>query len=35
MNGIHDMGGMQDMGPIQRRRTNPYFTSLGKAVCLL
>ena len=25
MNGIHDMGGMQDMGPIQRETREPVF----------
>lgn len=25
MNGIHDMGGMQDMGPIQYAKTEPVF----------
>jgi nitrile hydratase beta subunit len=25
MNGIHDMGGMQDMGPIQREKDEPVF----------
>jgi nitrile hydratase len=25
MNGIHDMGGMQDMGPIQREHDEPIF----------
>jgi nitrile hydratase subunit beta len=25
MNGIHDMGGMQDMGPIQYAKTEPMF----------
>jgi nitrile hydratase beta subunit len=25
MNGIHDMGGMQDMGPIQYEKTEPVF----------
>jgi nitrile hydratase len=25
MNGIHDMGGMQDMGPIERERGEPVF----------
>ena len=25
MNGIHDMGGMQDMGPIQHERNEPVF----------
>ena len=25
MNGIHDMGGMQDMGPIQREENEPIF----------
>jgi nitrile hydratase len=25
MNGIHDMGGMQDMGPIARERNEPVF----------
>lgn len=25
MNGIHDMGGMQDMGPIQHERDEPVF----------
>lgn len=25
MNGIHDMGGMQDMGPIQREKNEPVF----------
>lgn len=25
MNGIHDMGGMQDMGPIQREHNEPIF----------
>jgi nitrile hydratase beta subunit len=25
MNGVHDMGGMQDMGPIRRERDEPVF----------
>ena len=25
MNGIHDMGGMQDMGPIEREENEPVF----------
>ena len=25
MNGIHDMGGMQDMGPVQREKDEPVF----------
>ena len=25
MNGIHDMGGMQDMGPVQREESEPVF----------
>ena len=25
MNGIHDMGGMQDMGPIRREQDEPVF----------
>ena len=25
MNGIHDMGGMQDMGPIQKEKNEPVF----------
>ena len=25
MNGIHDMGGMQDMGPIQHEKNEPVF----------
>jgi nitrile hydratase subunit beta len=25
MNGIHDMGGMQDMGPIEREKNEPVF----------
>ena len=25
MNGIHDMGGMQDMGPIRREKNEPVF----------
>jgi len=25
MNGIHDMGGMQDMGPVQREKNEPVF----------
>src|SRR5258708_34276777 len=25
MNGIHDMGGMQDMGPIQYEKSEPVF----------
>ncbi|HTO43013.1 MAG TPA: nitrile hydratase subunit beta [Burkholderiales bacterium] len=25
MNGVHDMGGMQDMGPIQREKAEPVF----------
>jgi hypothetical protein len=25
MNGIHDMGGLQDMGPIQYERNEPVF----------
>jgi nitrile hydratase subunit beta len=25
MNGIHDMGGMQDMGTIQRETNEPVF----------
>ncbi len=33
MNGVHDMGGMHGMGPIQYEETNRYFTSLGKPGC--
>src|SRR5215469_8621662 len=25
MNGIHDMGGMQDMGPVQHEKNEPVF----------
>ena len=25
MNGVHDMGGMQDMGPVERERNEPVF----------
>jgi nitrile hydratase subunit beta len=25
MNGVHDMGGMQDMGPVQREKSEPVF----------
>ena len=25
MNGIHDMGGLQDMGPVQHERDEPVF----------
>jgi nitrile hydratase beta subunit len=25
MNGVHDMGGMQDMGPVQREKNEPVF----------
>ena len=25
MNGMHDMGGMQDMGPIRREENEPVF----------
>ena len=25
MNGVHDMGGMQDMGPNPMKRTQPVF----------
>jgi len=25
MNGVHDMGGMQDMGPVQREKNQPVF----------
>ena len=25
MNGVHDMGGMQDMGPVQREKDEPVF----------
>ncbi len=25
MNGVHDMGGMQDMGPVQRENNEPVF----------
>ena len=28
MNGIHDMGGMQDMGPIQYEKSEPVFHAL-------
>ena len=36
MNGVHDMGGMQGMGPIEPRRTSPCFTSRweGRAFAL-
>ena len=30
MNGIHDMGGMQDMGPINTRRASRSFMSAGR-----
>ena len=33
MNGIHDMGGMQDMGPMRPRKTSRCFTPPGKAGC--
>ena len=25
MNGVHDMGGMQDMGPVQEEQNEPVF----------
>ncbi len=25
MNGIHDMGGLQDMGPVQHEKEEPVF----------
>ena len=25
MNGVHDMGGMQDMGPVQEEKNEPVF----------
>ena len=25
MNGVHDMGGMQDMGPVKEERNEPVF----------
>ena len=28
MNGVHDMGGMQDMGPVQREKNEPVFHEL-------
>jgi nitrile hydratase beta subunit len=28
MNGIHDMGGMQDMGPVEREKNEPVFHEL-------
>jgi nitrile hydratase len=31
MNGIHDMGGMQDMGPIQREKNEPVFHARWEA----
>ena len=30
MNGVHDMGGMHGMGPIQYERTSRYSTSPGR-----
>ena len=31
MNGVHDMGGMQDMGPIQYERNEPVFHATWEA----
>jgi nitrile hydratase subunit beta len=31
MNGIHDMGGMQDMGPIQHEKNEPVFHARWEA----
>jgi Nitrile hydratase beta subunit len=34
MNGIHDMGGMHGMGPIQHETNEPAFHESGKAACM-
>ena len=31
MNGIHDMGGMQDMGPVQYEKGEPVFHALWES----
>jgi nitrile hydratase subunit beta len=31
MNGVHDMGGMQDMGPVQYEKNEPVFHALWEA----
>jgi nitrile hydratase beta subunit len=31
MNGIHDMGGMQDMGPVRREKNEPVFHQMWEA----
>jgi hypothetical protein len=31
MNGVHDMGGMQDMGPIQNQKNEPVFQERWEA----
>ena len=30
MNGVHDLGGMQDMSPIEPEKNSPCFMNLGK-----
>jgi nitrile hydratase subunit beta len=34
MNGVHDMGGMQDMGPIQYEKNEPVFHAPWEGRCL-
>jgi nitrile hydratase subunit beta len=31
MNGVHDMGGMHDMGPVQYERNEPVFHELWES----
>jgi nitrile hydratase len=31
MNGVHDMGGMQDMGPIRHEKNEPVFHARWEA----
>ena len=31
MNGVHDMGGMHDMGPIQYEKNEPVFHELWES----
>ena len=34
MNGVHDMGGMQDMGPVQEEKNEPVFHHPWEGQCI-
>ena len=34
MNGVHDMGGMHGMGPIELEKDEPVSTASGKAASM-